>query len=50
MSHISIGKDFALSTTNMKTSTLKLSVILNKRESCHSYPASEVFFPSSLID
>ena len=28
----------------MKTSTLKLSVILNKPESCHRYPASEVFF------
>ena len=43
MSHTSTGKDFTLSNTDTKTSTLKLSVILNKPESCHSYPASEVF-------
>ena len=38
MLHISTEKEFTLSTTNTKTSTLKLSTILNKPESCYSYP------------
>ena len=38
MLHISTGKEFTIGNANTKTSTLKLSIVPSKPESCHSYP------------